>query len=320
MGYHPRIETSEISSHITSKTREAKLWFINNKPLEAAILGYIAKHSLKHQVHLYAFGIEGNHIHQAARFPKANRASYTRDTNSLIAKAVDRHCDGFSGGRLWHRRYSAEYMSHQEDIEKYFFYIALQPVNDGLVDRISDYPGYNFFNDAVSGIKRKFKVFNQTRYSDAVRYGSAVNIKDFYDEYELVYQRLPGYEHLSQSEYKRLMHEKLEHYRQEVLIERAEKNKNKSLGKQKLKQITAGSSPRRTKSIGRFGHRPRVLATCHQRRHVMKGWYFQIYFEYKEASAKYREGDHSVEFPPGTYKPPKFTCACHDTLESLMAP
>jgi hypothetical protein len=318
MGYHPRIETSEMTSHINSRTRLSELWFINNKKLEENILGIYAKYTNKHKVTLYALGIEGNHIHQSAKFPKANRADYTRDTNSMIASAVDRHCEDFPGGNLWARRYSVEFMDHKDDIEKNFFYIALQAVNDGLVDKISDYDGYNFFNDAISGIKRKYKILNRTKYYAACRFGAKVNEKDYTEEYEIVYERLPGYENLTQAEYKKLMLEKLETHRIAVLKERAESGKTASLGKEKLKKKPAGSKPRKTKTIGRFGHRPRTLSLCKTRRKATNGWYFNFYFEYKKASALYRKGVTDVEFPPGSYKPPKFTCACTDTLDSIM--
>ena len=317
MGYHPRIETSEISTHITSRTRNAALWFINNRELEQSILGVVAKYSTNREITLYALGIQGNHLHQAAKFPKANRADYTRDLNSSVAKAVERHCPDFSGS-LWQRRYSAEYLSHAEDIEKYFFYIALQPINDGLVDKISEYPGYNFFNDAISGIKREYKVLNRTKLYQASKSGKSVNIKDYIETYELKYERLPGYEDLSQHEYKKLMLEKLEKHRQEVLKERAARGKLYCLGKEKLKEIMPCSIPKKSKSTGRYGHRPRVLSVCNERRQAMKTWYFSIYFDFKEASAKYRKGHINTEFPPGTYKPPKFTCACTDTLNSIM--
>lgn len=319
MGYHPRIETSEISSHITSRTRDSALWFVNNQKLEDQVLGYVAKYTNKYQVNLYGLAIEGNHLHQTAQFPKANRYGYTRDLNSMTAKAVQEHYQGeCPGGGVWHSRYSAEYMSHPEDIEKYFFYIALQPVNDGLVDRISDYPGYNFFSDAISGIKRTYKVLNKTKLYKLSRSGKKVNIKDCIDEYELEYARLPGYEGLSQQEYKKVMLEKLEHYRQEVLKERANRNKAGFLGKEKLQKIKPGSLPLKTKRTGRFGHRPRVLSVCNERRQAMKTWYFSIYYDFREASLKYRQGKSGVKFPPGTYKPPKFTCACTDKLDSIV--
>ena len=75
MGYHPRIETTDSANLNTSKTRNAELWFINNHDLEEAILGYAAKFSKRYSVDLYALGIEGNHVHHLAEFPKLNRAS-----------------------------------------------------------------------------------------------------------------------------------------------------------------------------------------------------------------------------------------------------
>ena len=88
-------------------------------------------------------------------------------------------------------------MPEEADIENYFFYLALQPVQDGLVDRISDYPGYNCFNDAVSGIERSFKVVDWGRYNDTKRWDQDVKLEDFTTEVTLNYTRLPGYEDLS---------------------------------------------------------------------------------------------------------------------------
>ena len=92
MGYHPRIETTKIATHISSRTRNSVLWFVNNEKLEKNILGIVAKAITKREVKLYALAIQGNHIHQSALFPKANRADYTRDVNSSVAKAAARQC------------------------------------------------------------------------------------------------------------------------------------------------------------------------------------------------------------------------------------
>ncbi len=318
MGYHPRIETSKIASHISCRTRNSRLWFVNNKNLEDTILGYVAKYTIKYEVKLYALALEGNHMHNVSKFPKANRADFTRESHSMIADAVKRNCSNYEPGSLWHRRYSSEFLPDADSIEEYLFYTALQPVHDGLVDKISEYPGYNFFNNAISGIKRKFKVFNRAKYNDQIRYGASANKQDFIDEFELVYERLPGYEDLTQAEYKKLMLEKLEKHRLKAIKKRQEKGKSACLGRENLLKVKAGSRPKNTKTTGRFENRPRVLSPDNKVRHASKAWYFNIYFEYKECSAKYREGDLSVEFPPGTYKPPKFTCACKDTLESIM--
>jgi hypothetical protein len=137
----------------------------------------------------------------------------------------------------------------REDIEHYFFYIVLQPVNDGLVDDIREYPGYNCFEDAVTGTTRQYK-----------RKGKL------------------------------------------------------ALGAEKLKEVTPGQRPRKTKTSGPKDHRPRVLAIEAWRRDAGNAWYFPIQFEYKEASASYRAGNLDVKFPEGTYKPPLFTVARNGTI------
>lgn len=302
MGYHPRIESTEYASFLTTRSRNSELWFVNNQELEEAILGYVAKFNNRYKVSLYALAIEGNHIQGPARFNEMNRAEYMRDLNSCIARAVPRHTPEYRGGRFWARRYSSEVLPGFEDIEEYFFYTALQPIQDGLVERIKEYPGYHFFHDAVHGIERKFKVVKWAEYNAAKRFNPSVPIKDYYEEVALRYERLPGYEHLSQNEYAKLMYQKLEERRLKIVAERRERNL-KFLGREKLLRVRRGTLPKNTKTSTIESHRPRVLSVCDERRAQAKDWYFSIYFEYLEASKEYRSGNYSIQFPEGTYKP-----------------
>lgn len=68
MVYHPRIESKELASYVTSRSRNSELWFINNLRLEEAILGYLAKYLERYKVKLYGIAIEGNHIQGPAHF------------------------------------------------------------------------------------------------------------------------------------------------------------------------------------------------------------------------------------------------------------
>jgi putative transposase len=302
MGYHPRIESKDKASFLTTRTLQSRLWFINNPELEDAILGYAAKFADRYSAKLYAFAIEGNHLHGPALFPKCNRADFMRDLNSCAARAVPRYTKEHGGGRLWARRYSSEFMPGPADIENYFFYTVLQPVQDGLVEKISEYPGYNCFHDAIHGIKRRFKVINWAEYNQAKRRGKNVSIKDYTEYVYLKYERLPGYENLTQHEYAKLMQKKLEERRVEIVAKRKREGKG-FLGREALLAMTRGSLPRKTKQSDARTHRPRVLSICPKRRAECKAWYFQIYFEYRDASLKYRQGDRDATFPEGTYRP-----------------
>jgi hypothetical protein len=306
MGDHNRIECSKIASFQTTRTRKSALWLINNRLLEHYILGYAARYATRYEVKLYALAIEGSHIHIPAHFPNANRAFFMRDFNSSVARAVARHQPEYPGGALWGRKYSAEFLLGNEDIEDRFFYTVLQPVKDGLVDDIKDFPGYNCFNDATNGIARRFKVIRWKEYNDARRWNPEVSIDDFTEWHTLEYARLPGYEMLSQHEYATLMKRKLARRTAEILKKRAGK---KCLGADNLRRIKPGTLAKNPKVSKRHNYRPRVLSKCPKRRAAGEAWYFARRFDYKQCSKRYRAGELDIIFPEGTYKPPLFTVA-----------
>lgn len=304
MSGHPRIESADLASFCTSRTRNSELWFINNPELEQATLGYLAKFSKRYGVKLYAFSSEGSHHHTPSHFPKCNRADFMRDFNSCVAKAVKRLTPEYPGGKLFARPYSQEFLPAPEDIEEYFFYTVLQPVQDGLVPKISLYPGYNCFHDAIYGIEREYTVVDWARYNAAKRRNPRVRVQDFTEVVTLKYDRLPGYEHLSQEDYAEMMKERLEIHRQEVIKKREEEGKFDFLGPEKLLQMKRGTPAKKPKVSTRQSKRPRILCINPERWAYYMDWYFQIYWLYKAASKAFRSGDLTAEFPPGTYRPP----------------
>lgn len=306
MAYHPRIETEKYTSFVTSRTRNQALWLANNPQVERFTLGLLAKLKERRRPKLYAFAIEGSHLHTVADFPLKNRADFCRDLNSGVAKAVRKYTPHYPGGSLWGRRYSVEYVPAAEDVEKQFFYTVLQPVQDGLVEKLSDYPFYNCFHDAVCGIERKFKLVNWTKYNSAKRFNEELDIKDYVETYVLKYDRLPGYEDMGHHEYKVMMEKKLEEYRLKVIEERKSQGKKGFLGRAALLRTVPGRPAKSPKVSTIDSHRPRVLSVSNERRAAAKKWYFEMYFWYKEASRRYRAGEIGVQFPPGMYLPPSW--------------
>jgi hypothetical protein len=315
MPYPLRIECKKVASFQTTRARNSELWFVNNPELEHAILGYAARYSTRYEVKLYALAIEGNHVHQVAHFPNANRAHYMRDFNSTVAKAVARYQSSYPGGGLWERRYSAEHLPDNADIEEYFFYSVLQAVNDGLVDRIEDYPGYNCFEDAIKGRSRSYKVVKWKEYNDARRRDPNVLIEDFTEWCTLQYARLPGYERLPQKEYELMMRRKLQQRTAAIIKTRQGRA---SVGSKKLRLVRPGSIPHRTKKNESLTGRPRVLSVNDRRRAKAKAWYFHINFKYRDSSKRYRSGEVDVVFPKGTYRPPSFTVAFLGSVLSTL--
>jgi REP element-mobilizing transposase RayT len=305
MSYHPRAEIPTRASFVTTRTRRQRLWFANNTPVEQHTLALLAKLSERYKAKIFAFALQGTHAHQASLFPLMNRAHFMRDLNSGIACAVARLTPHYPGGPLWHRRYSLEHIWEDLDLEAQFFYTVLQPVKDGLVPKLSEYPFYNCFYDAVRGIERKFKLVNWTRYNEARRYDKNVSIKDFVETYTLKYERLPGYEDLSQRDYRLLMEKKLEQHRLRIIEERIAAGKLHFIGREALLAMKPGEEliPSEPKEVTRNTFRPRMIARGEGQYPLALQWYFDFYYAYKHASKRYRAGDIMYEFPPGTYRP-----------------
>lgn len=299
-----RVESPNYASLGTARTINSALWFVNNKPLEERMLGYLGKYREKYTVKLYAFVIFGSHYHLLAHFTGYNRAQFYRDLNARSAEAVRTLVEEFPGGPVFERRYSEQAVPiSQASLEEEFFYCALQAVEEGLCDKISKYPGYNSFHDAICGIKRKVKVVDWSKYHAHKRYNPRVTPKDFTTTYILEYGRLPGYEHLPQKEYKELMLKKLEE-RRVKLVQAHKANNHRFMTPKELKAVIPGTLAKNPKKSKRNDFRPLITAADKEERTTFLEWYFGVVAQYKKAAAKYLAGDPTVEFPPGTYRPP----------------
>ncbi len=303
-----RIENWDYYSFITSRCINSRLWFANNEHLEDRMLGYLAKYSIGREVKLYSFVLQGNHYHMAADLRKTKKASFFRDFNARTTEAVKATVANYEGGPLFERRYSEQALPENEDLEERFFYCALQSVNSGLCEHAEDYPGYNSFWDAISGVERKVKVVDGTKYRQAQRRKKDVNIEDYTTIYKIKYERRPGYEHLTQKKYKKLMLKKYEKRRRAKIAElRAEGYTFPPVSE--LREVIPGEKPKTTKKSTRDSKRPLVLSLNPEAKQAFLDWYFTIWTKYKKAAQKYCKGEITVKFPKGTYRPPLYALA-----------
>ena len=297
------IEDRAAVFFITIRTVASRLWFVNNEKLELKIRAYLAKYVSDYGAIVYGFILMGNHYHLLASFPRGNKAKFLRDFNSMVARLTQRMAKDYDGGRLWARRARSQFVLEVEGVENWFFYAALNPIASGLGQKLSDYPGYNSFSDAITGRTQTFKIVDWTDYNNRSRTNQKLTIEECTHTYEMKYARLPGYEHLSHSEYREVMLKKFETRRQEILKIREEKGQAFATREQLLQTIP-GAKPRSTKTSTRNTNRPLCLTLCSEARKTFLKWYFAFVEDYRAASRKFRDGDFSVIFPEGTYRPP----------------
>lgn len=296
------IECRDAIYFITARTMCSRLWFVNNKRLQETILAYLAKFAEEFSAKLYGFTLMGNHYHLLASFPLANRADFLRAFNSVIATKTNALVAAYEGGKLWGRRARAQLLPNPEDVEHYFFYAALNPVSSGLCQRLSDFDGYSSFSDSISNREREFQLVNFAEYNSRKRFNPHLTIQECTKTYYLRFERLPGLEHLSSADYRVLMLESLEERRQRAVAARVASGGGFATRSQ-LRATKPGTRPHHSKQSARDSYRPLCLTLCAQTRARVTEWYFAIRDAYREASKRFRAGDLTVAFPPGTYRP-----------------
>ena len=297
------IEDPEQTYLITTKTAGSRLWLINNEGLERYILGALARYQEIHGVILYAFVIMGNHYHLLARFPNANRALFMRDFNSAVARLVGRYVKVHGRRSVWARRYSHQVVPRAQDIRHWFYYVGLNPVISGLVRNNRNYPSYNSFYDAASGLERTFSWIDWSAYLLARRSRPEVKPQDYAKDYTLKFSKLPDNKASSDEEYQReLLKELLE--RQESEIQKRIAQGKGFLGVAKLKAQAVGSLPKNPKTSTRYSFRPLVLTLCgHTKNAYLKSYFYTLRL-YNESSRMFRNGNRNIGFPLRTYPPP----------------
>jgi REP element-mobilizing transposase RayT len=291
----------------TIRTALSRLWFVNNPSFDAEIKGYLAKYQAEFGVVIHHFIIMGNHYHLVARFPRANRHEFMKRFNRIFSNVARRHITDFPGGPLWARRYRPQALPQNEDIMHWFFYSALNPIHSGLTKNLSNYKSYNGFHDAISGRPVKCKLVNWQDYRNRRRYKANLRPEDCTDEHELVYSRLPGFENLSTKDYRSMMQKEFETRRTKAISERLAKGLGFASPKQ-IQKTPVGDIPKSTKTSRRYSRRPLVLTLSAKARKAYLDWYFSVVSQYKKVLARFKAGEWSKRFPPGTFSPP--CCSC----------
>lgn len=296
-------EDPEMTFFCTSRTIASRLWFINNRKLHRKIAAFLAKYQNKYGVIIYAFIIMGNHTHMVARFPRGNKALFFKAFNSMIAALVRSMVPNYEGGKLWARPPKYQPLPENADIEHWALYVALNAVKSGLVQKYTQYDTFNGFKYAVTGKSLEFKLVDWTAYNNVKRVNKNASPSDYEETHTLTFSRIPGYEHLSQHEYLKMMEAKLEKRRCGMIEERLAEGKGFA-GPEILEKMEPGEKPKTTKTSKRNTKRPLVLTLNPEARRFYIDRYFRLLEAYREASRRYRAGMLDVEFPPGTYRPP----------------
>ncbi len=304
-----RIDYPEgTSSFVTRRFRNSQLLYANNKNLESRVLGSLGKYIEKYEVKIYAFTLFASHDHSLNDFKPKTKSHFYRDLGARTAEAVKKYVPSFGTGSVFEKRPSEQAVT--SDTESHLdrlMYIILQPIQAGLCKNLSDYPGFNSYKYILSGKPLKVEFFNATEYGKAKRRKKNIDPDHFVERYEIKFEKIPGYEHLSQKEYSKVIQAEYERRRLKIIEELESKGHVWSSREalRKTRSTDFAKSPKRHKEGSRV---PLVLSLCMERRAEFLSYYFSKLVAFKKASLAYLSGDRTAEFPEGTCIPPGPWC------------
>ncbi len=283
---------------ITTRAVHSRYLLPTGEHFRSLAIGIMARAKERYPVELYAFGGVSNHMHWLLGVSDVDKlAGFVGYVKSNMAREAGRIVDWKE--KFWGRRYRAiEISSEEAALVDRLRYVASHGVKENLVLRCRDWPGLQCIDALTQGKPLEGIWQDRTLEYEANRRGKDIDPEAFIERYTLELDPLPCWRHLPKEEIRRRISEIVteidaESARQVVL------NGRTPLGAAAIRKQQPHDWPQQTKK----SPAPRVHAASKAKRKQMIAAYRLFDATYREASARFRAGELSVEFPPGCFPP-----------------
>ena len=252
-------------------------------------------------VELVGLAVPSNHYHLIATGDSQKDLSAFMN---FVAGNVAKEAGKLHGweGRLWEGRYHSIPITEEEEIQiARLKYLLSQGCKEGLVASPRHWPGVHCAKALLTGQGIPGVWVDRTAlYNARRRKKSREKIRpiDFEEDVLINFTPLPCWSHLSPEEYQQRIRDLVQEIEEETAAMHRQ-NGTRPLGR---RAVLNQNPQHRPKSI-KNSPAPKVhAATSAARKAFLQG--LRIFLSaYWEASAKFRAGDFTVEFPEGAFRP-----------------
>jgi REP element-mobilizing transposase RayT len=271
---------------ITGRCLQARFLMRPSVAVNNIVGGVLARAMGSFDVEVFAFVFASNHFHMLVRSRSGVIPAFMQYLRSNVAKKLGRRVDWH--GKFWDRRYDAAPVLDDDALVGRLRYILAHGVKEGLVARCASWPGLTSIPEILGSGPREFVWPAGIGSGDACKWATRVAL-------ELA--PLPCWEGLTTARRGELVIEMM----QEIETEAGGKRQSTPvLGVRKVLAQRPHAKPRSAERTRR--------PLCHASTQVARDHYAATYRAfadaYAAASAAYRGGDQSVEFPAYAYRPP----------------
>lgn len=287
MGTTLRDRDPSLYHLITTRTEQQRYYLRPGKDTNKIIGGVIARYQEKFQIEIYAYCVMSNHPHLIARAPLGNLDEFMENVNREISRRINYKLG--RKGKLWSRRYRAQAILSDKDLEEALLYTVTNPVKHGAACHPSRWRGLCSYWQNLTGEKKRFSF---RHYAEKEEYKKVTH-------HDLIISPLPGLRGQSNEESRNYLQEKLELRITELIAERESKGQG-FMSEEQATEVDPFSAPRssnHTPTGNCYSKDPEILREFKRIEHQRR-------YSYTLASMRYRLGDFTVQFPCFTFKPP----------------
>jgi len=283
---------------VTCRTVHSRFLLRPSLALNEIVLGVLARAQRMYPIRCCFFVFASNHCHLLLDVDNARQLSdFMCYFNSNLAKEL-----GLLTGwrdKIWARRYQSIVISNEEEAQiARLKYVLAHGVKEGLVEKVSEWPGVDCVRALVEGEAVEGYWFDRSQ-----EYAARQRRQDFdrltYATSEvLTLSPLPCWKDLPEETRRRLIAELVAEIEAEAAIRR-EQTGSQVLGVAAIREQHPLRRPKRSKK----SPAPLFHAASQAIRQQLYAFYAEFVAAYREASEKFRAGNRTVRFPLGSFPP-----------------
>jgi len=283
---------------VTTKTLQSRFLLRPCQKVKDVVLGVLGRAQRKYPIRVCGYSFASNHFHLILDVDDALQlAQFMRYVNSNLARKIG-HLVGWKE-KIWSRRYQAIVISPEEEAQVgRLSYVLAHGVKEGLVEKVTDWPGVHCAQALLTGEAVQGYWFDQTQEYAARRRGESCDRMRFASPEVLVLSPLPCWKHLSEEKRRELVAGLIAEIEAEAAAHR-QRTGSKVLGASAVCDQHPLDRPKKSKkSPAPLFHA--ASKAMRQELYEMYGWFVAAF---RRASEKLRGGDRTVSFPAGSFPP-----------------
>jgi REP element-mobilizing transposase RayT len=283
---------------VTCRTLHSRFLLRPSQNVKDVVVGVLGRAQRKYPIRLCGYSFASNHFHLILDVDDALQlARFMRYVNSNLARKIGR----LVGWRekIWSRRYQAIVISSEEEAQVgRLGYVLAHGVKEGLVEKVTDWPGVHCAHSLLTGEAEQGYWFDQTQEYAARRRGETFDPMRFATPEVLVLSPLPCWRHLSEEKRRELVAGLIAEIEADAAAHRR-RTGSQVLGASAVRGQHPFDRPKKSKkSPAPLFHA--ASKAVRQELYEMYGWFVAAF---RTASEKLRGGDRTASFPPGSFPP-----------------